>query len=47
MPSFGDTCKINCATGYELTGNDTRVCQSDGSWSNIRDVCRKSKHCVF
>ena len=44
VPSYGDTCSINCPAGYELTGNDTRICQSDGSWSGIDNVCRKSKH---
>ena len=29
----GDTCSFTCTTGYELTGSDTRTCQSDGSWS--------------
>ena len=47
VPSFEDTCSINCATGYELTGNDTRVCQSDGSWSGINNVCRRSMYHTF
>ena len=29
----GDTCSFTCNTGYELTGNGTRTCQRDGSWS--------------
>ena len=37
----GDTCKITCNTGYELTGNDTRTCQSNGSWSGSDGVCRR------
>ena len=37
----GDTCSFTCNTGYELTGSDTRTCQSDGSWSGSDDVCRK------
>ena len=39
----GDTCSFTCNTGYELTGSDTRTCQSDGSWSGSRDVCRKGR----
>ena len=39
----GDTCSFTCDTGYELTGSDTRTCQSDGSWSGSDDVCRRSK----
>ena len=26
----GDTCSFTCNTGYELTGSDTRTCQSYG-----------------
>ena len=39
----GDTCNFTCNTGYELTGSDTRICQSDGSWSGSDDVCRRGK----
>ena len=38
----GDTCSFTCNTGYELTGSDTRTCQSNGSWSDSDDVCRRS-----
>ena len=37
----GDSCSFTCNTGYELTGNETRTCQSDGSWSGTDDVCRR------
>jgi len=47
VPSFEDTCNIDCAAGYELTGNDTRTCQSNGSWSGSNDVCRKSKKIAY
>ena len=43
VPSYEDTCSFTCNTGYELTGSDTRTCQSDGSWSGSDDVCRKGK----
>ena len=36
-----DTCSFTCNTGYELTGSDTRTCQSDGGWSGIDDLCRR------
>ena len=39
----GDTCNFTCNTGYELTGSDTRTCQSNGSWSGGDNVCRRSK----
>ena len=38
----GDNCSFTCNTGYELTGSDTRTCQSDGNWSGSDDdVCRR------
>ena len=40
----GDTCSFTCNTGYELTGSDTRTCQSDGSWSGNDDVCRRGMY---
>ena len=41
VPSYEDTCSFTCNTGYELTDSDTRTCQSDGSWSDSDDVCRR------
>ncbi|XP_065900911.1 uncharacterized protein [Dysidea avara] len=41
VPSYEDTCSFTCNTGYELTGSDTRTCQSDGSWSGTETMCRK------
>ena len=43
-PSVGDTCNFTCNTGYELTGSDTRTCQSDGSWSSTAIMCRRSTY---
>ena len=34
-----DTCSFTCNTGYELTGSDTRTCQSNGSWSGTDVMC--------
>ena len=42
--SYEDTCSFICSTGYELTGSDTRTCQSDGSWSGSYDVCRRGNY---
>ena len=39
VPSYEDTCSFTCNTGYELTGSDTRTCQSNGSWSGNDVVC--------
>ena len=47
-PSYEDTCSFTCNTGYELTGSDTRNCQSDGSWSGSDDiVCSKGMCIVY
>ena len=43
VPSYEDTCSFTCNTGYELTGSDTRTCQSNGNWSGSDDVCRRGK----
>ena len=41
VPSYQDTCSFTCNTGYELTGNDTRTCQSNGSWGGSDVSCRR------
>ena len=38
-PSYEDACSFTCNTGYELTGSDTRTCQSNGSWSGDDVMC--------
>ena len=37
--SYEDTCSFTCNSGYELTGSDTRTCQSNGSWNGTDGVC--------
>ena len=39
----GDTCSFICNSGYELTGSDTRTCQSNGSWNGTDNDCRRSE----
>ena len=36
---YGDTCSFTCNIGYELTGSNTRTCQSNGSWSGSDTMC--------
>ena len=39
--SFTDTTynSVACSTGYTLTGDDTRTCQSSGLWSGCEPTC--------
>ena len=43
VPTYEDTCSIICNTGYNLTGSETRTCQSDGSWSGSIAMCGGSE----
>ena len=43
VPSYEDTCSFTCNTDYELTGSDTRTCQSDGSWSGSIAMCSRGE----
>ena len=43
VPSYEDTCNFTCNAGYELTGSDTRTCQSDGTWSDNSTMCEISE----
>ena len=47
VPSYEDICSFTCNTGYELTGSDTRTCQSDGSWSGSDDACRRGNKIMY
>jgi len=47
VPSYEDTCNFTCNNSYELTGSETRTCQTDGNWSGNETNCRKSKQSVF
>ena len=41
VSSYQDTCSFTYNTGYELTGSESRTCQSDGSWSGSAIMCRR------
>ena len=45
--SYEDTCSFTCNTGYELTGSDTRTCQSNGSWSGTDVMCRRGRYTLM
>ena len=37
--SVGITVRYSCFIGYQLDGESTRVCQSDGTWSGDAPFC--------
>ena len=39
VPSHEDTCSFTCNPGYQLTGSNTRACQSDGNWNGSDVIC--------
>ena len=42
-----ESCSYMCNTGYELTGSDTRTCQTSGSWTGTDDVCRRGTFLIY
>ena len=47
VSSYEDTCSFTCNTGYELTGSESRTCQSDGSWSGSSTMCNRGEYNVM
>ena len=39
VPSYEDTCSFMCNTGYNLTGNETRLCENNSSWTGSEVMC--------
>lgn len=37
--TVGSTATYTCFDGYELLGEDTRICQDDGDWSGDEPLC--------
>ena len=37
---FGDTATYYCDYGYDLIGDLTVTCQSNGNWSGSPPICR-------
>ena len=36
-----DSCNFTCNTGFEMTGDNTDICQVHGDWSGIESPCKK------
>ena len=44
---YGDIVNYTCNHGYTLTyGNQTRECQSDGSWTGIQPKCTGNAYSI-
>ena len=37
--TFGSVAVYSCAVGYRLAGNNTRVCQPNGTWTGVAPSC--------
>ena len=44
--SYEDTCTATCDTGYMLTGDAMRTCQSDGMFNGTEAMCNRGKLCA-
>ena len=38
--TFGQIATYSCNTGYNLVGNNTRMCQATGVWSGSAPTCQ-------
>ena len=38
--SFGQTATYSCDPGYNLVGNNTRICHATGVWSGSAPTCQ-------
>jgi len=45
--SYEDTCTVTCDTGYMVTGDDMRICQSDGTLTGTDANCTRGKLFAF
>jgi len=43
VPTEGDTCVYQCDDGFIVSGNKSRECQSDGTWSGNEATCERCK----
>ena len=40
-PIPGNVATYGCEAGFELTGNNTRICQEDHTWDGIPPCCQQ------
>ena len=45
--SYGDTCDIDCYSGFALNGSANRMCQVDGTWSGTDGTCVKGNNVLL
>jgi len=38
---FEDTCIFSCEADYNITGSESRTCQSDQTWSGSETMCTR------
>ncbi len=38
--SEGSEVSYSCSVGFQLVGSETRVCQSDSTWSGTEPICK-------
>ena len=43
--TFGSKATYSCSNGYTLNVNNTRICGSEGVWSNLQPSCNST--CIF
>ena len=39
--TVGSTATYSCQSGYQLVGESTRTCQSNGQWSGVAPICTR------
>ena len=42
--TYNSVATYSCNTGYTLTGDDMRTCQSSGVWSGSEPTCTGKQH---
>jgi len=43
VPTEGDTCIYVCNDGFDINGELTRECQSDGTWTGTDSTCERGR----